>query len=335
MIARLRPAAAAALALALVAGPPVRAWDAGAHEIVAVIAYAHLNAKARAAADQLAPQLQSPARTYDAITAACWMDDLRGDPAMPDHGEFLSWHYIDLPIDPRDPVPPLEPGNDNDRQGDVVQALKRATVVLKGGTDPYVTSPAIAFAVVEHLVGDIHQPLHCATKYFFSHHELRNDKGGNDEFVLNGPPGDTRFNLHAFWDSAWRATFDETTGNVVLDPAFDGHGRHDPAAVRALADEFSRDFPPPAQAKLDPDFDAWAWESNGLARTIVYPGITVTDNRKYCRLGSAYVASARTLARRRLVLAGLRLATLLNATLGAAQPGPVPPSYPAGPASSW
>jgi hypothetical protein len=32
-----------------------------------------------------------------------------------------------------------------------------------------------------------------------------------------------------------------------------------------------------------------------------------------------------------MVLAGYRLATLLNETLGAATPGPVPASYPAGP----
>ena len=312
-----------------------RAWDSGGHEIVATIACAHLNAKTRAAVDQLAPRITRAAHPYDAITLACWMDDIRHDQSLADYGKFKSWHYIDIPIDSRDPMPSFAPGTDNEVRGNAVQALKRALVVLKGGSDPYVTSRPMALAMVEHLVGDIHQPLHCATKYFFSHGELRDDKGGNDEFVLNGPPGDDKFNLHAFWDSAWRASFDESTGNVVLDDRFNQVMWLDPATIRDLA--LSLDHPVSANGDdLATDFDAWARESNAIARDFVYPGITVADNRKYCRLGSSYVAHARDLARQRLALAGLRLAALLNATLGSATPPPVPPSYPPGPpADTW
>ncbi len=88
---------------------------------------------------------------------------------MPYHGMFLSWHFIDIGIDPGGPAPSFEPGDDNEMHGNVVQALKRAMVVLQGGSDPYVKSKAMACAMVMHLVGDIHQPLHCATKYFYSY----------------------------------------------------------------------------------------------------------------------------------------------------------------------
>jgi hypothetical protein len=320
-----------ALAGALLCGfLPLHAWDFGGHEIVATLAYPQLNPKAQQALTQLAREMQNPAQTYDAITLACWMDDLRRNPAMPYHGEFLSWHYIDIPIDDRDPMPSLEPGDDNAEHGDVVQALKRATVVLKGGTDPYIKSKAMACAMVMHLVGDIHQPLHCATKYFFSHGELHDDHGGNKEGVIDGPPGDARFNLHAFWDSAWRASFDDATGLVVIDPTFDEVGPHDGAAVKSVAAVLSQ-TPLPPDASLAPDFEAWARESNTIARDFVYRDITATDNRKYCRLSSSYVAKAREIARARLVLAAARLAVLLNATLGADHPGPPPPAYPAGP----
>jgi hypothetical protein len=312
------------------------AWDAGGHKIIATIAYAHLNAKARAAVDQLAPQIARPGHPYDAITLACWMDDLRNDTSLADYGRFKSWHYIDIPIDARDPVPSFEPGTDNDVHGNALQALKRALVVLEGGTDPYVRDQAMALAMIEHLVGDIHQPLHCATKYFFSHGQLRDDKGGNDEFVDNGPPGDEKFNLHAFWDSAWRASFDDATGNVVLDDRFPAATDLEPATVRNLAAEIDR-LPLTVDAdNTATNFDAWARESNALARDFVYRDITATDNRKYCRLSSTYVAHAHDLAQQRLALAGHRLAALLNATLGAATPPPVPPSWPAGPpAESW
>jgi hypothetical protein len=299
-------------ALLVMAAAPVYAWDNGGHEIVDAIAYAHLNPKAKQAVDQLAPQLHSSHGNYDAITLGCWMDDIRNDTTLADYGRFKSWHYIDIPLDARDPTPAFEPGTDTDVHGNAVQGLKRALVVLKGGTDPYVRDQATALALIEHLVGDVHQPLHCATKYFFSHGERRDDRGGNDEFVVNGAPGDTQFNLHAFWDAAYRAHFDGDSGNVALD------SKADP--VRIAQDIDHAEIPP---VQLVVNFDAWARESNALARDVVYPGITATDNAKFCRLGSAYVAQSRELARRQLALAGLRLATLLNETLGGAIPPPV------------
>jgi hypothetical protein len=250
------------------------------------------------------------------------MDDIRTDASAPSYGLFKSWHYIDIPIDARDPMPSFEPGADNEIRGDAVQGLKRALVVLKGGTDPYVKDQAMALAIVEHLAGDLHQPLHCATKYFFSRGEWRDDKGGNDEIVVNGPPGDPKFNLHAFWDSAYRVRFDFAHGNVELDGRAEAGGEALAAALRdAVVDP----------ALITTDIDAWARESNGIARDFVYPGLTATDNKKFCRIGSVYAAKARGIARERLELAGLRLARLLNETLGSPVPIPPPPSYPAGP----
>jgi hypothetical protein len=311
------------------------AWDSGGHELIATMAYDRLNPKAQKAVTELAGQMQNPEQAYDAITIACWMDDLRKNIAMPDHGLFLSWHYIDIGIDPGDPAPSFTPGDDNEIHGNVVQALKRAMVVLQGGTDPYVTSKAMACAMVMHLVGDIHQPLHCATKYFYSYGKLRNDAGGNKEDVINGPPGDTKFNLHAFWDAAWRASFDESSGCVVLDSSYEHEAVHDPQSVRALAVELEKQ-PPPPDADLETHFDQWARESNAVASSFVYRELTATESKKVCRLSSEYVAKANALARQRLVLAAWRLAVLLNHTLGANTPAPPPPSYSAGPASqSW
>jgi hypothetical protein len=321
-------------ALLVLAAAPLRAWDAGGHEIIAAIAYAHLNPKTKQAVDQLAAKVARPAHPYDFITLSCWMDDIRYDSTLADYGRFKSWHYIDIPIDDRDPMPDFVPGSDNDVHGNAVQALKRAFVVLDGGTDPYIRDQAMALALIEHLIGDIHQPLHCATKYFFAHGQLRDDKGGNDEFVLNGPPGDTKFNLHAFWDAAWRASFDDATGNVVLDERFHASSWLDPESVRDLANEVMRAFDREAKEQKGPttmDIKAMALQSNALARDVVYPGITATDNAKYCRLSSAYVAQSRDLARHQLALAGIRLAALLNDFFDGDKSLPVPQSWPAGP----
>jgi hypothetical protein len=293
------------------------AWDADGHQLIAAMAYSRLNPKAQKAVTDLAREIQTPGQPYDAVTVACWMDDLRkNDPTLPCHGLFLSWHFIDLGIEAGDPEPSWEPGDDNETHGNVVQALKRALVVLKGGSDPYVKTRAMACAMVMHLVGDIHQPLHAATHYFMSGGVLRHDAGGNREEVANRPLDDPKFNLHAFWDSAWRASFDEASGNVILDERYQDRGAHDPKVVQPLADILARQAPPPG-TDLETSIDSWARESNQLARDFVYREITATESRKYCRLSSGYVARANAMARQRMVLAACRLAVLLNETLGA------------------
>jgi hypothetical protein len=326
----------ASLALVLIALFPAgaRAWDEGGHEIVATIADSRLNPKARAAVEALAAQVPDNGRPYNAVTMACWMDDLRTRSAgMPDAGQFLSWHFVDIGLESGDPLPSFMPGDDNPTHGNAIQALKRAMVVLEGGTDPYVTSSAMACAMVMHLVGDIHQPLHAATKYFYSRGQEQDDHGGNREGVDNGPWDETHFNLHSFWDSAWRASMG-SDGRVVLDERFKPGRVHHPEDVAALAAQMASEDAPPATARLATDFEGWAWESNGIARSFVYRDLTPTESLKYCRLSSGYVMAANRIARQRLVLAAYRLAALLNATLGAAQPVAVPRSWPAGPASS-
>jgi hypothetical protein len=310
------------------------AWDEGGHEIIATIALGRLNPKARAAVEALALQVPNKGRPYNAVTMACWMDDLRTrSESMPDAGLFLTWHYIDIGLEDGDPKPSFEPGTDNAIHGNAVQALKRAMVVLQGGTDPYITSRAMACAIAMHLVGDIHQPLHTATKYFYSHGGQMDDRGGNREGVDNGPVGQPRFNLHAFWDSAWRATMG-ADGRVVLDDNFKPGRIHHPDDVAQLAAEMARDDAPSADTDLEPNFDSWAWESNNVARSFVYRDLMPTESLKFCRLSSSYISDANNIARRRLVLAAYRLAALLNGTLGADHPGPAPASYPAGPGSS-
>jgi len=293
------------------------------------MAYARLNPKAQKAVTELARGIGTPGQPYDAVTMACWMDDLRKKD-MPYHGLFMTWHYIDLGAEPGDPAPSWEPGDDNELHGNVVQGLKRAWVVLRGGTDPYVKNKAMACAMIMHLVGDIHQPLHAATHYFRSGGALRNDAGGNKEEVANGPEDESRFNLHAFWDSAWRASFDEASGRVVLDERYKERGAHDPALVQPLAAELAQQ-PPASSIDLEPHFDQWAQESNRVAQDFVYRELTATESRKSCRLSSAYVTKAQALARQRLVLAAWRLAVLLNETLGAESVSPPLSSYPPGP----
>jgi hypothetical protein len=117
-------------------------------------------------------------------------------------------------------------------------------------------------------------------------------------------------------------------------PQWDRTGASCLMSASSRAAQMASEDAPPATARLATDFEGWAWESNGIARSFVYRDLTPTESLKYCRLSSGYVMAANRIARQRLVLAAYRLAALLNATLGAAQPVAVPRSWPAGPASS-
>ncbi len=314
---------------------PLKAWDAEGHRIVAEIAYELLNPQAKAELDKLALQVIGPGGPYDAIMLSVWMDDLRQKgPAFPEQGKFLSWHYISIGLNPQDSAPNFEPGQDNEMKGNVVTGLKRALVVLQGGTDPYVTSKAMACAMVLHLMGDIHQPMHAGTEFsneFRGNGKPRNDLGGNNVKLSNGPVGDHGSNLHYFWDGAWRATFMEATGQVEFEATEGKHASHEvPKDFQTLVELRLADSKTRKSA-YPPDFAAWAQESNRIAKDVAYGQLSRNEGAREANLSPDYVVAARKVARDRLVLAGLRLAELLNATLGAVASGPVPASYPAGP----
>jgi hypothetical protein len=119
-----------------------------------------------------------------------------------------NWHFVDLPLGATSYDP-----NDVDfaASDDVVHALNFCISVLEGNDTSL--SKKIALRVIVHLVGDIHQPLHCGSGYFDvtdeTHPLLKTsaqdakpllqftDRGGNQ---LRFGPG--KFDeLHGMWDA--------------------------------------------------------------------------------------------------------------------------------------
>jgi len=148
---------------------------------------------------------------------------------------------------------------------------------------------------IVHLLGDIHQPLHAADNA---------DQGGNlVPVALEGVHTRGRESLHRAWDN-----------DLVQLALHARRGQQPPRDIAALAAE---------AANLEREVgrgtpDTWTRESNNLARNLAYrypgfacnrtpPGIVVLD--------AAYLQEAELVVRERLLLAGARLATLLNQTL--------------------
>jgi hypothetical protein len=312
-------------ALAAVSPPaPARAWDPYGHMLVDRLAYDRLDPKAKAAVDALAARVPYPGETYTPVTMGCWMDDLRTEnPDNPFSGKFKPWHFIVWGLEPGDASPPLEPGDDNDtRKGNVVQGLKRSYAVLQGGQDPYIPDKAVALAIFSHLMGDLHQPLHCASRFFENKDGKKtNDSGGNRVQIDNSPElalplgNKARSNLHSFWDESYRGVFNPETRQLVVDEALKDYTKKDLEALEKMVPAFEpylREKPAVEKA----DFETWARESNALARDFAYPKLPRFKLNRYADVDAAYVDGARDIARKRIALAAQRLAALLNQVLG-------------------
>jgi hypothetical protein len=294
------------LALLLTTQTSALAWHETGHMVVAQVAYLRLTPVAKARVDGLlvTPPGRRPLihlcagyymaetceKTYDPVQIAVWMDDFRGDSIT---STYDNWHYIDFrPI--WDGIP--ERTNVGAEPENVLSRLYWAINVLRKGTGSN-RSDAETLGFLYHLVGDVHQPLHTATRY--SAANPNGDAGGNGFKVQM--PAETRItNLHSFWDSA-AGQYGQSSKRPL-----DAAGK---ALILSLAEAAMKEFPAesmPEWSDLDPH--TWVVESNTLARQVVYKNITEGGEPS-----KAYTAAAQKLSRKRLALAGYRMAGVLNA----------------------
>ncbi|MCA1555825.1 MAG: S1/P1 nuclease [Acidobacteria bacterium] len=294
-----------AMLLAFVVPSQALAWHDTGHMVMAQIAYLNLSPAAKARVDKLliTPQGKRPwihlcagyytpacEKTYDPITIAVWMDDFRGD-SLSD--EYDPWHYINYkPIFDGIPIRPEvgpEPTNVLERINWCVNTLRKGT-----GRDK---SDAEVLGFLYHLVGDVHQPLHAATRY--SARNPDGDAGGNG-FAVQMPPETRIRNLHAFWDAAG-GRFGFESPRRPLDEA----GR---ARILTLATEIVKANPAEkltAVKEVEPL--RWIEESNTIARQFAY-----AKARDGEAPSAAYTEETQKISAERLALAGYRLAELLN-----------------------
>src|SRR5512139_326110 len=197
------------IGLTLLAGPhPGWSWGCEGHEIIAQIAQRHLTAQARGAVRALLgptpidPRLRRfcpPVQNDLLAQVSTWADDVRRDERSPFFGTG-QWHFINLP---RGLSAGVGSGNCPGRGGCITSALEQELGVLRDlGAER--KRRAEALMMVVHLIGDLHQPLHCATN---------NDAGGNcvpvayfhTEPRLSGERADSGVyqpNLHSIWDTS-------------------------------------------------------------------------------------------------------------------------------------
>ena len=289
-----------------------RAWDGTGHMLVAQIAYDRLNDKARARVDELAAKLQRNGVPYNGVNIACWADDIKSrDSDSPFRGQFKPWHYIDIGCTTNDPDVLANPPALTTTEGSIVLALPHCVDLIKEKkTDALVPNESVALAMVIHFVGDIHQPLHTTGRYDPETHK-KDDAGGNGVGLAN--LADTQWkNLHTFWDEAYRAYYEN--GEVKREPRVNEADAPGSAELKDWLKKLDLKVP----AKLDTHYDVkkWVMESHEIACTQVYGTLGAPYGAKDVKLTEDYVKQGNRTARHQLVVAGYRLAALLNDLYG-------------------
>lgn len=302
------------LSLALLALPsPAHAWNKSGHMVSAAIAYRVLEKESPETLAKVIALLEEhplyaamwegrlesvPAQERDLylfMLAARWPDDMRDDH---DFDEFAVWHYINLPLKPEGQpasVHTAEPPEINIRY-----AFNKNLEVLKNSQADD-GAKAIALCWLFHLLGDVHQPLHTVT--LFTTDFPKGDRGGT-RFYIRAKPDTSVISLHKYWDDLIIGT---ERYQSVRNRAIGLHLR--PSLSRQKLTELGEHG----------DFEQWLrLESFELAKTIVYrngklAGSASRDSAP--PLPANYAARAKTVAERRVVLAGYRLADLLKAAL--------------------
>jgi len=307
------------LGLVLVLGEQAFGWNEHGHMSVAYVAYRQLTPATRDRVNvllKLNPKYDDWAATVSQqvpnasaddkdlmifMIAATWADQIKRDSTYtkdggqngnrpegsPDPGKNTGyddllmhkyWHFIDTPFTTDGTTLPAIPTpNAQERI-----ALFRGVLASTTAADAL---KSYDLTWLLHLVGDIHQPLHAATRV--SSTDPDGDAGGNLVKL-----DCAKCQLHGFWDDLLGKQ-----NNVT--------------AVR----EAARKLPKPnAELAAKSDQKDWIAESLQEAQQTVYSAPIATGDGPFT-LTTQYKKNAGKLAKQRVALAGTRLANLLNTEL--------------------
>lgn len=278
---------------------PAWSWNATGHMLVAQIAFETMPRDTALRIQEKIKPLTYGFPPYNFVTAACWMDDIKRDPHNP--FRYLSkLHYVDIPYSKGGQQFTIPAG-----ENAITELEQTIKDIHKSTFDKNLR--ARQWAIVMHLVGDIHQPLHCAD---------HDDRGGNDvriDGIPDLPRNPKSHNLHHFWDTAF--SYDVYKGTVrKLYPNVYTENRPTNLKSGFIAWQAWRLLQkyPPQKIKNYADLNVvdWARESYKDACNFAYAPVIASDKTPFI-LDADYVHRAHEIAAQRLVLAGVRLGKLL------------------------
>ena len=296
------------------------AWGSAGHMVIAAEGFRQLSPELKAQVIEVLkghpefadwkkayhPNPNLDLATYLVMRSSNWPDEIRNSGDLYDHP---NWHFVDYPIRP--PAFAFEP--DATPTNNVLYGVAQAEQALSDtNANPELRGAMLSYLV--HLIGDMHQPLHCES--LFNDTYPKGDRGGNDIYVNPTPPAQNRqigVRLHSLWDGLLGNTADTQTQWKY--------------AVK-LAARFPRKNLPELAKYANP-LD-WSLASREAAIKIGYlngklAGSTSADTAP--RLPENYTQTAKAVAERQAALAGYRLADEITQYLKFSQPATLAPEY--------
>jgi hypothetical protein len=273
--------------VAMVASTSLQAWGTQGHRVIALLATNDLTPIVRQNVEWL---LDKVALADEAM----WADDYRAA-----NGQTALWHYVDIPSE----AAAYDRNRDCPKQPDIIGGIRtedwRDCVVDRilyneerlANRSLDRSDRAIALKFLVHFVADLHQPLHA----------LAVANGGNDiPVVAFGSPMCMRSNgtsypcnLHGVWDTT-----------LIM---------HRQLTERQYVNALSQQIRAGGWDTLPAGAPAeWARESHDLAKAALLPPGGMVDDM--------YYRAQISVIDKRLALAGLRLAAMLNRSLATNPP---------------
>jgi hypothetical protein len=294
------------------------AWDKYGHMTVAYIAYRNLDPAYRqklaayvdalprySALQHLADQLSGDDTANKLMLAASWPDAIRPgfdhhvSPVDDSNGDYPKltepWHFADFQFQRPGDTTAMHVNEHGAPSPNALTTIDEQVRILSDKSKA-AAERAKALCWVEHLAGDLHQPLHCITLLYDGEFKPPSgDRGGNLIPILTSDK-----ELHAFWD------------NLA------GKGM-DVQKATETADQLMNEFPRQSfgAAEIDAPPGTWADGSNKIAREIAYGKLLPPHGRLDHPLAipAGYREAATKAARSQIALAGYRLAAYLQSNL--------------------
>ena len=296
-----------------------QAWNGTGHMVVAELAWRKLSSGERKAVSELLRQHPHYAELLNIdipknadpdewifLRAATWPDMVRparpGSPPKPQHITAYhrpDWHYINIPF-----VAVADKGSihESDHPPKATNVLERLPVLeatLRSKQAP-ASDRAVALCWYLHLMGDMHQPLHCSA--WFSAEFPQGDLGGNSVAIQ---PQRAPVRLHSFWDDLLGTGESYTFIDHVADTI-----EANPLLEKSKLKEL----------KSHKTYQAWGNESADFAEAFAYLDGHLRHARWNDDIKAAdvpdsdpsYISNAQTVAQRRVAVAGVRLGQKLK-----------------------
>ncbi len=295
---------------------PALAWDETGHKITSYIAWQQMTPDVRERVVKIllaAPEdsqigtfyLPYGSRSEETrkreffMLMATWGDIIRDRNFAVRYKKYHKedWHYADgLWTSKSGRIENLMPPVNG---GKAVVKMAELDKLIRGNAPD--AQKAVAIAWLEHLIGDIHQPLHSSSRV--TDLEPEGDRGGNS-FLLTpqGTERNSQVNLHSYWDGI--VSRNKPNSNSDCDAEY-----IDPIAKKIMK---KHPFDKMRGRLATGNYTGWAQESQLASQTDVFS----PDLIRFQMPSDKYKKKALKLAEERLALAGYRMGELLNQAFG-------------------